>query len=331
MLNLSNSSQFLLNTEWHLALVADEIPILATTAGVFNQRGLVLTSKRLLVIRTGARPPENAFGIGDLSILRSDSRNDRIVVRYRGQAHEFKAIKDGIDELIAGVEALQANGLTGYLRWLNEHPQAYRVSHLNEGPFDKILFELDEADRDRRSVGVHVSSFGDDGRFLPALEQEMKEINRSDEPHEDYTTFPLYVVQDALEWHAKNGEHVEEGDVIARYAGEPVKAPASGRLEHINLEHYIERHHDGYYSDEYMFEVGLWALDGKIGRIFSQIAEAAVEVHAGSGAPAGGSMPDFEPTGERFLCHVCGGSQALWGDCHVCGHPLDEEDELGEE
>ena len=320
--------QFLLDTEWHRGILAEEIPILATTAGIFSQRGLVLTSRRLLVIRHGSQSPEHEFPVEGMRVLRSDKRDDRIVVHSKGKDVEFRAVQEGVPELLAGVEALQAGELLSLLRRLNFHPMAYRSHDTHEGPFDRVLIALDEADRDSRSVGVHVSNFEDSGRFLPALEGEMKHLNQSNQPHEDYTTFPLDIVKEALKWHAANGQQVAEGDVIARYAGESVRAPATGRLEYINLEQYIERHHDGHYSDEYMFEVGLWAVDGKIGRVYTAPDSHVSNRGENNRGLSFESLPVEEAPWAESVCRVCGASQRLVGDCYNCGQPDDAEQDV---
>jgi hypothetical protein len=118
------------------------------------------------------------------------------------------------------------------------------------------------------SVFVFVDLFTDEGRFVPAIEEELALINHVSDLHEDYEHFPLFIVEDVLNWGVEDGSFVTEGELVATVGGEPVRAQSSGRLEIFDLESYIERHYEGHDYDEYMFEVGLWVTDGTVGRIF---------------------------------------------------------------
>jgi hypothetical protein len=282
------SRELLNRVAWRASLLGEEVPLIATTAGFTSSQILVLTDERLLVFPKGSPDPTLALPVAGLAISPAKGLSSRIAVTTETQRLEFKAVVEGVEELRAVLTLLPADDRLSLLEALDgdDGYDGYDDDGDDDDdgsvtlPIDTLHLqghfrhELEEARKSRdaddaaRSVWVFVDLFTNDGRFVPAIEEELALINHVRDPHENYEHFPLYIVEDALFWRAENGSFVREGEVVATFGGEPVLASASGRLEIFDLESHIGRRYEGHYYDEYMFEVGLWVIDGEIGRIF---------------------------------------------------------------
>jgi hypothetical protein len=268
------SEELLNRVPWRASLLGGELPLIATTAGYTSSQILVLTDERFLVFPKGSPDPTLTLSVAGLAISPAEGRGSRIAVTTDTQKLEFKAVVEGVEVLRAVLTLLPAVDRVSLLEALNGHGgwETKPVDALYlRGRFGDELEEArksQDADDEARSVFVFINLFTNDGRFVPAIEEELALINHVSDPHEDYKHFPLYIVEDALNWRVKDGSFVTEGELVATFGGEPVRAQSSGQLEIFDLESYIERHYEGHYYDEYMFEVGLWVTDGTVGRIF---------------------------------------------------------------
>jgi hypothetical protein len=271
------SEELLDRVPWRAALTAEEVPLVATTAGYTSSQILLLTDERFLVFPKGSPDPTLILPVAGLAISPAAGLSSRITVMTDMDRSEFKAVVEGVDELRAVLALLPADDRVELLEALNDDEE-FAVDRLHlRGRFRDELEEARQrrdAEMDSRSVFVRVDLFTPDERFVPAVEEELAQINHVSDPHEFYEHFPLYIVEAALSWHVEDGSSVTEGEMIATFGGDPmfggkrIFAQSSGRLEIFDLESFIERRYGGHYYDEYMFEVGDWVYGGEIGRIF---------------------------------------------------------------
>lgn len=255
---------------WRDALEDDEVPLLATTAGVLSGQILVLTSQRFLVFPKHQATPSVDLPLAGLNIERPRKRRDYLVVSRDGEVHEFKAVMEGADQLIVLAKRFPTQDLLGALETI-QAPTWRDGVPLMGGSFKEVITELQakrDAEEAERYVQVYVDVYRDDGhRFLPAIERELQHLNGVENPLEDGERFPLYVFADALHWKVEHGQTVMKGDVIAELDEMLVTAPASGIIETYDLEERVKRLYGEYWWDEYQLEAMDWILDPTIGRI----------------------------------------------------------------
>lgn len=255
---------------WRDALQDGEVPLLATTAGVLSGQILLLTTQRLLVFPKHQPEPSIDLSLAGLRIDRPRKRRDYLVVSQGSEAHDFKAVVAGADELIELAELFPTRDLLGTLERINAaqwgDTELFEMNDSLSEEIDDLTKERD-ADEAERYAQISVDLFRDDHRFLPSIERELQRVNGVRNPHESGGRFPLYVVEDALDWTVVSGQTVMEGDEVAVLDGTIVTAPASGTVEIYDLDERVRRLYGVYYWDEYQLEASDWIVEPTIGRI----------------------------------------------------------------
>lgn len=223
------------------SLDRDELLLLAATEGLLSGRTVVLTSRRLLVFHK--RFARMEVPLLECVIDMPNRSKNHITVSGKNGYWELKHVDLAYD-IFALSKVFPVEDLYLALKKLNKRgglvlPDTGERYKGLVGELDREVSELRSQQTrklDDRYSDIYVSAFADSGEaYRPAIAQALVESGYFANSFDAVDADAGDIVCAALRWSAADGQIVYEGDIIATFGDDLVEAPASGKLEILDL------------------------------------------------------------------------------------------------